>query len=228
MKIYYTSGTAGDAYIILCKLYLQAISEQILCKHYTIHKKTHLIIKEIFSLMPNIFLEFLDNLPRQPRIRGAFFYDGYKNENPYNLKPVFYPDFNLPSLSHIKLPEKYIVIQPISGTRGNRKLDKKTIKKIIKESNFMPVFVGKNRYKLGLSKTLNIFNFSGQTTFKEDLSIIKGCQYFFGSQGVLSFFAISQKIMSTIYVSNDYERSALHARVEVIKEWAGYLNKINI
>lgn len=226
MKAYYTIGTVGDAYVILCKLYSVAIREKILCKHSTKHKVAWSGIKQVFGLLPNIKVEFLNE--RLPRlcIRGDFRSKGWEEEKRiYGYESTYYPEFSLPNISYLKLPENYIAIQPIAGCREDRKLKLNDINKIIKGSSLIPIFVGEHRLEIDIP---GILNFSGQTSIKEDVSIIKGSQHFYGPQGLLSFIAMSQKIYSTIYTrSAGWKLATFRARVEV-EEWNKFLTRKNI
>jgi len=86
MKTYYTGGTIGDAYVTLCKLYPIAKKEEILCKHHTIHKEVEQIVREIYLLLPNIYVEFpKDELP-EVQVHGVFGQPGAEQDK-YNFKP---------------------------------------------------------------------------------------------------------------------------------------------
>lgn len=211
MKVYYTGGTIGDAYVILCKLYSVAKREEILCRHYTEYKETERTIQEIYSLLPNIKVEFLKNKPSEIQICGAFRHlDKNIEWDKYELKPEYYPEFELGSVKRFDLPENYITIQLTSGLREDRKLLPKEINKIMKRSKYPVITVGKNGNK---------------TSIKEVISIIKESLHFYGPQGFLSFVAVSQKVLSTIYIKSEAEVIAVQRRIEAAKEWKKFLIK---
>jgi len=228
MKTYYIGGTLGDSYITLCKLYSIAIKEPIFCKHCRMPQKLELqpAIREIYGLLPNIKVEFLDENPPGLVVHGRFQHKGDEEEKRiYNLEPIYYPEFSLPDISHLGLPDNYIVIQPISGVRKNRRLRLEEINEIVKNSSSISVFVEKDKYELNVP---NVLNFSGQTSIKEDMSIIRGGQHFYGPQGLLSYVALSLKVPSTIYLSTGWELDHFYGCAEVIEEWSKFLTKKKI
>lgn len=218
MNVYYTRGTIGDTYAIICKLYSIAIKKRIICKHYTKHKDIQPVIKEIFALLPNIKVEFLEKIQSKQMICGAFQHKDCIWEKKYNLLPIYYPEFSLPDISHFELPDNYIVIQPISGVRKNRRLRLEEINEIVNNSNSTSVFIEKDKYELNIS---NVLNFSGQTSIKEDMSIIKGGQHFYGPQGFLSYVALSLKVPSTIYLNAGWKLDQFYD----CAEWDKFLTK---
>jgi len=72
MKTYYANGTIGDTYIILCKLYSMAMKEPILCKHLIVYENLRPTIKEIYGLLPNISIEFINEQSSDIDICGNF------------------------------------------------------------------------------------------------------------------------------------------------------------
>ena len=171
--------------------------------------------------MPNIKVEFLEKTQSKQMISGAFQYKDCIWEKKYNLLPTYYPKFSLPDISYLGLPENYIVIQPISGVRKNRRLGLEEINEIVKNSTSTSVFVEKDRYE---SSIPNVLNFSGQTSIKEDMSIIKGGRHFYGLQGFLSYVALSLKVPSTIYLSVGWKLDQFYD----CAEWNKFLTKKKI
>lgn len=209
MKIYYTGGTIGDTYVVLCKLYRVAKREKILVRHHTFWKLVEPTIREIYALLPNIIVEFLRDPPSEIQISGAFHYPGEEIErDKYNLKPEYYPEFELGSVKRFDLPEDYVTVQLVSGLREDRRLSRKKVDKIIKDSKYPAIIVGKN---------------GSNTSVKEVVSIIRGSRYFYGPLGFLSFVAVSQKVPSTVYVASKGDDHAIRARIEAVEEWKEFL-----
>lgn len=209
MKTYYTGGTPGDTYVTLCKLYSVAKREKILCRHYTRYKEAEQTVREIFSLLPNINVEFLENKPLEMRICGAFQHRDEKIEQDlYGLEPEYYPEFELESVERFNLPQNYAVIQSVSGIKSSRKLGAEKIDEISKNSRHPLVFVGKKGIK---------------TSVREIVSVIRGSRHFYGPQGFLSFVAVSQKVPSTIYITSGADDVAVQGRIEAVKEWRKFL-----
>lgn len=223
MITYFTTGTVGDAYIILCKLYRHATQEEILCKHYTEHKKSWPAIKEVFSLLPNIRVEFqVSKFNVGKYIHGGFYYAG----RPDNLKESeFYPTFESPDLKHFNLPRCYEIIQLESGFRQNRKLGLWAIKKILNSSNLSIIIVGKDSIPISSTKR-EVIDLRNKTTIRELVAIIGNSQHFYGPQGLLAFMALSQKVPSTIYLRNGGDRRAIWGRIELIPEWNKYYEEM--
>lgn len=219
MKTYYTRGTIGDTYIILCKLYSVAKKEKILCRHYT-HERLKPVIKEIYSLLPNIHIEFI-NAINQIYIKGAFHYPGYEIEqNEYNLKPEYYPEFELGSIERFNLPKSYEVLQTIAGNRQNRKMSMEVIEEILASTKLPMVFIGEIDERINRNKDV-----CRCTSIKQDINIIRNSKHFYGTQGFLSYVAVSQRVQSTVFVNSksQLEINGLRTRIEAVEEWRRFL-----
>ena len=84
MKTFFTSGTLGDTYVILCKLYREAQKERILVNHYTSFDELRPAIKEIYSLCSNIIVEFRDYPTPSLDIVGQYFHHQPEDESVTN------------------------------------------------------------------------------------------------------------------------------------------------
>lgn len=234
MKTYYVGGTVGDSYITLCKLYSIAIKEPILCKHFNkrheklMYKKLQPTIKEIYGLLPNIEIEFLDEQGLDIGISGNFESKCMEWErNRYDLKgPEYYPRFELGDINHFNLPESYVTLQIKSGThnRNNQDLSVGVIKEILNEPELPIVIVGEKTIGLP-SGNSNILDLRNNTTIKEVISIIKNSKHFYGLLGFLSFVACSHKIMSDLWTTKKSDTWAIKVRQEAVKEWNKFLTK---
>lgn len=224
-NIYYASGTLGDTYVIVCKLYGIAISNKIVCKHYTVHKNLYEKIREIYSLLPNIDVEFINNRPRSSKVLCGSFLNLETERRAYGFEVTTNPIFKLEGILNFGLPKKYNVIQLVSGTTRSLALSQKVINKIILESNLPLVVLGTDAVKC---EEGNVIDLRGKTSLKDAVHIIRRCNHFYGGQGLLSFVAVSQKIFSNVYVKNKSDIHAVKNRIECTPEWNKFLKRIKI
>lgn len=235
MRTFYTSGTLGDAYVILCKLYRIAQRERILCKHYTSGGDLRPAIKEIYSLVPNISVEFRDSPLPLMGIVGQFFHHDPKEERlrrtieegEYRLEPEYSPEFDLESIEHFSLPKKYETMQLVSGVNPDkmRRLDNDMLKEISGSSELPLVIVGKDSmgYKQKRSMTIDL---RGKTSIKETINIIKSSAHFYGCLGFLSLVALSQRVLSTLYLPRGYrDKRAFRSRIRPVAQWMRYVER---
>lgn len=223
MKTYYASGTIGDAYVILCKLYAIAKKEKILCSHYTAYEKLEPVIRDIYSLLPNINVQF--RKPKSPTVEiwGSFCPPRQRVEqNEYNLVPEYYPEFESGNIGRFKLPEIYEVLQIEAGSHGARCLHMDAIRNILNCSRSPIVLIGENTASLS-SANLNAMDLQGKTSVKEVVGIIKDSKHFYGPLGFLSFVAVSHKVMSNVYIKSQEDVNAIKIRIEAVEEWRRFL-----
>lgn len=224
MKTYYAIGTIGDAYVILCKLYSVAMKEKILCRHYTAYEELRPVIKDIYSLIPNISVEFISERSLDIDLRGAFRYQGQEREqNRYNLKSEYYPEFELGNIDRFNLPEAYETLQIKAGTHGrNRSLRIEIIKGILNNSKLPIILIGENTMSL-TAEGFNATDLRGKSSIKEVINIIKNSKHFYGRHGFLSFVAASQKVPSDIHIECQTDVIGVNARMEAVEEWRRFL-----
>jgi len=219
MRTFYTAGTVGDSYVILCKLYRIARKERILCRHYTSYVPARPLIKEIFSLLPNIQVEMLINKDAKVWVRGTFSHDTGKEEaEEYGLTPEYYPVFDSADAKRFDLPMEYEVLQIEAGTdpvKRKTRLPEKTITNIIANGTLPLIVVGDRSF--GMTGK-NLIDLSGKTTIQEVIAIIRNARHFYGRVGFLCFVALSQKIPSSIEIPS---REKLPAQLTflAVKEW---------
>ncbi len=108
------SGSLGDSYINLLKLYNLSKESKIHCHHFTYHDYLHSAIKSIYSLC-DISVDFRDNIPDD---NWRDIISLFKNcEDKLELSVKIFPEF--PKLHDLykkfDLPEKYRVINIQSG-----------------------------------------------------------------------------------------------------------------
>ncbi|MBA7707683.1 hypothetical protein ES703_116559 [subsurface metagenome] len=201
MRTFYTAGTVGDSYIILCKLYPIAKKERILCRHYTSYAPARLVVKEIFSLLPNIQVELRTNRDWVVYVRGLFTHDTDKEEaKEYGLVPEYYPLFDSGDIKQFGLPAEYEVLQIEAGTdpaKRMSRLPEKTVSNIIMNVAYPLIVVGDKSFGM---KGKNLIDLGGKTTVREVIAIIGNGRHFYGRLGFLSFVALSQKVPSSIEV----------------------------
>lgn len=221
MRTYSCSGTLGDTYINLCILYNIAMQEVIWCKHYTLMLKWHPLIKQIYSLLPNIHVEFVAKRAiLYPRIHSAFSHQKkYGDHLALPEEWCVFPEFVFPKMD-IQLSDNYIVINPKSGKPNeNRRLSEAAINTILKTSKEPVVIIGENKeYKDILGK--NIINLIGETCLVEAMSIVSKAKHFYGFQGLMSFVAMSHRVKSEVYVKNESDIHAIFARMP--QQWEQY------
>jgi len=223
MKTYYASGTIGDAYVILCKLYAIAKKENILCSHYTAYEKLEPVIRDIYSLLPNINVQFRKSKSPTVEIWGSFCSSRQKVEqHEYNLVPEYYPEFGSGNIGRFKLPETYEVLQIEAGSHGVRCLHMDAVRNILNCSRSPIVFIGENTASLPAG-SFNAMDLRGKTSVKEVVDIIKEGRHFYGRLGFLSFVAVSHRIMSDVYIKSQLDASAIKIRIEAVEEWRKFL-----
>lgn len=235
MKTFYTSGTLGDSYVILCKLYREAQEERILVNHYTSLDELRPVIEEIYSLCPNIIVEFRDYPTPSLDIVGQYFHHEPKEERKrqvledgeYNLKPEHNPEFNLESIERFALPEQYEMIQLENGVKSDkmRRLDKNMIKTISRRSKLPLVIVGTDDAEYYQMRHL-VIDLRNKTSIKEVINIIKNSTRFYGCLGLLSLAALSQKVPSMLFLPRGYrDKRAFRSRILPVAQWMRYVER---
>lgn len=221
MRTYGCSGTLGDTYVNLCILYYMAKRKPIVCRHYTIHTDWHVLIKQIYSLLPNIRVEFINQRDTDnPRIYSSFvphekFGEVLSSPDDWCI----FPDFVFPE-TEVELPDKYVVLNPQSGKPNeNRSMKAETIDKILKISKEPIVIIGTDsRHKNIVAE--NVINLIGQISLLEAMRITSRADCFMGFQGLMSFVAMSYRVLSDIYARQQSDISAIEARLP--QEWEQY------
>lgn len=234
MKTYYAGGSLGDTYVIVCKLYSIAKREKILCRHYTEDDTIKPAIREIYSLMPNITVEFCNH--EKPRgIIGAFLHHKLEGNrmtylperDMYSLNFECHPEFELRSVERFKLPKDYIVLQLQSGTNRKkiRRVSMETIEKIFKDCEYPIVIIGRDDMDISQIED-NIIDLRWKTSIKEAIKIIKCAEHFYGCLGLLSLVALSHRVYSTLYKPLYLkDKHAYESRIQPIEEWRRYVEQ---
>lgn len=211
VNIIYSSGTLGDAFIQVCKLYNKSKNEKLLFRHFTVHKDVLSGIENVIELLPNTEIEFLDERPDGLIINGDFT-NVSTEESEYGFSTNYHPEFDSVMLERFGLPNDYIVIQLAAGAKPSRNREfKKGVYNTIVHSGINVVLLGKDTTKV--ANRPNVFDLRNKTTIKEVVSIIKGAKEFYGCQGLLSFIALSQKVPTSISLLSPSDRKAVENRV---------------
>jgi hypothetical protein len=200
MHTYSCSGTLGDTYVNLCILYYVATLNPIVCRHYTVHKNWHKLIKQIYSLIPNIRVEFVNKRDTaNPRIYSAFI--PHRQFGTTLASPdewCVFPQFVFPKWSD--LPEHYVVLNPQSGRPDQgRILTREIIDRTIANSQYPVVVLGTSSVSQQI-KGNNVLNLTNQTSLLEAMGIISRAQHVTTFQGLTSIVSASQRIQSSVYI----------------------------
>lgn len=209
---YHTSGTGGDTYTTVCKLYKLAQVESVKCVH-TVVLPDHYepLIRTIFSLLPSVEVEVYHRNRKVglPVVHsypsGAIFDTGKPVVDPPEIEMTWFPDFEFADVSRLHLPKSYTVLAPVSGGKKNggdgwRVMSGRDIDKTMEGQKNVVVLGSKKLLKLDK----NFIDLSGQTSVLEAMQIVKGASHFVGMQGLLLFVALSMRVPSIAYVRRSY------------------------
>jgi hypothetical protein len=219
MRTYGCSGTLGDTYVTLCILYNVAMLEPIVCRHYTIHTNWRRLIKQIYSLLPNIRVEFINKRDTvHPRIYSSFVpHSRFGTTLTSRDDWCVFPKFIFPTWSG--LPKQYIVLNPQSGRPDQgRILTKKIIDKTIANSQYQVVVLGTGAIA-GCVIGKNVLNLTNQTSLLEAMGIVSRAQHVVTFQGIMSMVAASQQVKSDVYVRRVGDT---HYHERIAPEWTPY------
>ena len=195
-----TSGTLGDSFIIVLKL-MKFGNTPIKVWHCTSHPYWYQNIKDIYSLLPNVEVEFVTKEERRtdlPIIEAS-----YKH-----MDTESFPEFNF---EDTYLDKPYLVLQPHSGkpNGGNTKMfNIKWVQDIINLYNTETiVLLGTHDSYKGIENCINLV---GETSILNSMKIVSQAEGFIGPEGLLSFVALSHKIISYIFYT---EYAAVRERI---------------
>ena len=214
----FCSGTLGDSLIIALKLYDRDISRVF---HYCYDKKYYSIISEIYSLINVTIIPVEKN-----ELKGNII-EGYLNDDEVYTP---FPVFDLPCIDHLGLPREYIAVSLQSGVDLTkhpwRFLDKSDISNI--PNNKPIVLLGTDNRRLDFDTSYTIIDLRNKTNILESFSVISKSSEFYAPQGLLGFFALSQKVKSTLWLKHSMELHGMAMRIDKIKEWGDYITYINL
>lgn len=207
-----TSGTLGDSFIILCKIFDKDVTE---VNHFTKHKEVITTISEILSLKNGLTFNVLNEMPAN-KIPGHL-RDG-ETYNPF-------PELKLPDVTKFDLPSEYIVIQLQSGVSIEKtpwkKLNNQDLNKIIKNKKIVLIGTDNNFHNL-----TDVIDLRNKTSILEAFSIISNCKGLYAPVGLLSLFAPSRRVMSNVFIKHNSDEHAMNHMSGKIKEWENYIHYV--
>ena len=231
MRQFYASGTLGDAYVILCKIYHTAKKSPVLVRHYTTIKELAPSIMEVYSLVPGIAVDFRDNGNRTG-ITGQFIHHKPEgrimrqvpDDDGYGLSFEPHPRFDLGNSDMFALPNEYVTMQLESGANPgkSKRIDEKEVQRIVSSSGVPVVILGKDSAKCPDGD--GVLDLRGKTKIREVVKIISKSAHFYGCLGFMSLVALSQRIYSTLYRPRYYkDKHAFESRIQPVAEWRRYV-----
>lgn len=208
-KVFYSRGTMGDAFVILCKIYGVAVVEYIELHHYTIHKHILKNIRQVYNLLPRINLTF-DTYPRSNAMRGDF--------TEMTEYTQFFPTFQPISIDHLEIGNDYIVLQTHAGINSSRSCPTGRIDAITEHYNKV-VLVGWDGGKpIERSSVVDLRN---KLDLLEVVHVLRQAKRFYGLQGLLAFIALSQKTQSFLWIDSPEDKHAISVRI-LNSPWARF------
>lgn len=224
MRTYSCSGTLGDVYITLCILYHTAQKGPVTCQHYTVVEHWHGLIRQIYSLLPNITVEFVKHRERSsPRIHSTFTCHRQLGHTLFSPSQwCVFPQFTFPEL--ILLPKDYIVLSPQSGNNNQcRILKQKTIDHVIKTAQRTIIVIGNNKAAERIVGD-NVLNLTNRTSLLEAMGIVSRAQKVITPQGLMSMVSLSHRVPSDIHIKRKEDQIFVTHRIA--PEWEPYCNII--
>lgn len=214
---YRCGGTLGDTFINILRLYNQDVDKIL---HFTKHKEQMAAIGILYSLLGDI--EVIEGVGDR-----NLTFEGYLTDNePYTA----FPKFNLPNIDTFKLPGAYNTVQLQAGVDIRkhpwRFLDKSDISNI--PNNKPIVLLGTDNRRLDFDTSYTIIDLRNKTNILESFSVISKSSEFYAPQGLLGFFALSQKVKTTLWLKHNIELRGMAVRIDKIKEWRDYITYINL
>jgi hypothetical protein len=213
----YARGTLGDTFMIVLKI--DANKDKVKkVNHYSKHQYAYPAIKQIYNLIEGVQVNFLKEPLNEQCVNG--YMETHETWNPH-------PDFNLPKVESFNLPDEFSVVQLNSGlNQAWRNLSPANVSLIPATSHL--VLVGTDDLDVTMLNQHEYTDLRNKTTIPECLAIIRQAQCFYGPQGFLSFFALSQKVTSNIFLKNQSDAHATNVRIGMIKEWHEYVSYIGV
>jgi len=204
----YARGTLGDAFMIVLKVLANRDKIKTI-NHFSKHDYAYPSIGKIYNLLEDIEVNFLKKPLREPCING--YLEPHETWEPH-------PVFQLPNVDKFNLPPKFNVVQLSSGLNQVwRKLRDSDLKYIPKTEKL--VVLGTDTIDAPILKDYDCIDLRRSTALDECLSIIAQAEAFYGPQGLLSFFALSQKVKTNIFLKNEVDWQAVKYRIGMIPEW---------
>ena len=219
-RTFSTSGTLGDTYTMVIKLYDLAKKANIDVYHHTNDYNWQLQIQELYSLLPNITVNFVD----KPDTKRSLLNPNFVKKDEADLDHTPFPKYNLTLNPHlIECTESgldFVCVSPRSGKNGEDLM--------IPEEHLSCIYQYNKTLYVGMDTTISTtycdLNMLGTSNLKHSLAMITQCKEFHGYQGLCCFFALSQRIPTNIYYKDANERDAVMTRLH--PEWLQYVKGI--
>jgi len=227
------SGTLGDAFIVLCKLYgrHKNTGEYFQVMRFSRHPQMDLVIKSLFDIVP--FAEYLPpcrevenekdlkhRIAKSPHDYLSTVWNGQKQswlkQDPHGYPMEPYPEIEIAGLplQDSDATKFRVGIQLHTGkVNSNFKgFSLKWISSLLKwlsPDQFKVYMFGTgDRYSAKeiarFCEKHGIENLVGKTSFTEWLGYIKAMDFFISPEGFSAFFAMSQKVRSLVFYT-DYQ-----------------------
>lgn len=201
MIVFATSGSAGDAFITCVKL--SALGDTpIRVFHYTKIVEFHPLIREIYSLLPNVDVYFVE----ERDMYNSRIHSHFADKDDEDIGYVAFPEFEL---EECEIPEDpYIAVCPQAGRE-------------YQDWRRMPTHIQQSLIYYSNCDTAITITPKNNTSIKQAFYQVANCDELFSMQGIMCFFALSQKVTTTIYYGAEHERQSIEARI--LPEWNDYL-----
>lgn len=223
MKTFKCRGTLGDSYIVNCVVHYLAKRKEILIKQCSDYAgnavddwEPH--IREIYSLLPNIHVEFVDKDEFDSLSAPRLWPSIEKAREVHACKLTPYPTFDYPATSQVPY-ENYIACSPRGGKSDERHRQvgtEETVSVFEQNPNHRFVLVGDNPEFLSYKRD-NVINLIGETSILEAMGIVARANGFIGVQGLMAYVALGSKVPSVVYTKSlGYDKAF---RVRLFPEW---------
>jgi len=202
----YARGTLGDALIILLKIINTDITK---VNHYSKHARVYPLIEKIYSLKPDLKVEFLDDPGPHTYIKGGI--EDYETYVPH-------PQFVLPRIDQYNLPTEYNVVQLKAGINdGPRTLRRHDVETV--DQSLPVVLLGTDEGNRELFESPDVVDLRNKSSLLASFAVLASAKAFYGPQGLLAFFALSQRVKTSIFLKSSCDVAAVNVRINKIKEW---------
>lgn len=233
------SGTLGDSFIILCKLFdrYQKAGESFKLLRYSQHPDMDAMITRLFSLVPFISypescrvvengkeIEERVKTSKHPYVNIRWDGKAKKDfkEDPENFDMAPHPSIEIDK-QNIGLKNKYTIGLQLHSGKAEGNFKGFALRWIAHLRHWLPIDTydlylfgtGGNYNKRLLNqmcKKLEIKNLVGQTDFIEWLKYIISMDFFIAPEGFPAFFAMSQKIPSLVFFRHARILARIHPK----------------
>lgn len=212
------SGTLGDTFVNVIKLWNISKTKDLFLKHYTRHPSYHNGILDIYSMI-KCTVEFTNSRSTHlPQVHSHF----YNVVDSIPLKETPFPEFDFSEVGCMRSNGHYTCISPRSGRPDQKRfIGPETLDGIMKDSERV-IIIGTDKPEISYEP--HVTDMRGKTSLLESFNVIRHCKEFHGFQGVHCLVALSMKIPTYIYVREDFEEGSIRSRIHWA--WEEYLMDI--